>query len=84
MKNRQNMKNIKAGGKVSQASDAASTGQNMEDIDTPEEVSQRIATKQEENSLSLPGFGKAKGKWAVIVFGVLFVAFLLWKYLGAH
>jgi len=78
------MKNISAGGKVTQSSDAPSTDQKMENVETPDDVSQRIATKQEEHSLALRGFGKAKGKWAVIVIGVLFAAFLLWKYLGTN
>jgi len=78
------MKNVSAGGRVSQASDAKSSEQDMKRINTPGEVVQEIGTTKEKNSLSLSGFGEAKGKWAVIVIGVLFVAFLLWRYLGAH
>lgn len=84
MNNKQSMKGVTAGGKVSQASDARSTAQDMNQVDTPNEVSQVISTQKEENSLSLRGFGKARGKWAVIVIGMLFVAFLVWKYFTSH
>ena len=54
----------------------------MEDITTPDEVAQRIGTKQEENIPNLRGFGKAKGKWAVIVVAILFTLLLLWRFLA--
>jgi hypothetical protein len=78
MKNKMVMKKIKAGGAVGQSADATPVEQSMEEVETPREVQQQIGTNQD--SLNLPGGWKAQGKWAIIVIGILFIAYLLWEF----
>ena len=75
----QNMKGVR-GKNISQISDAKTTKQSIHEATAKENVEQRISSQPEDNSLSIAGFGKAKGKWAVVAIGILFALFLLWKY----
>lgn len=79
----QSMKGV-SGDNVSQRSDAKTTSQSMENVKAKEAVQQEIRNQPERNSLSLPGFGRATGKWAVVAIGLLFALFLLWKYFSAR
>jgi hypothetical protein len=80
---KQNMNGV-SGKNVSQRSDAKTTNQSMEGVKGRETVQQEISSQPEKNSLRLAGFGKANGRWAVIVIGLLFALFLAWKYLSAR
>ena len=82
-KPKQSMKGVVSGRDVSQQSDVKATDQEMENVSGRRDVEQAIRTQHEENSLSLRGFGSAKGKWAVVAIGILFALFLAWKFLIA-
>ncbi len=79
----QNMKSVSAKN-VSQFSDAKKTKQNMENIKARDAVDQKIENQREQNSLSIFGFGNAKGFWAVIIMSGAFALVLFWKYCSAN
>ena len=83
-KTKQSMKGVVAGRNVTQQSDINATDQEMNSVSARGDVEQAVRSQHEENSLSVRGFGNAKGKWAVVVIGILFALFLVWKFLIAR